>query len=324
MSKRVKNDKLHEEFRNFLKQEVPEVLENVMIEGCDFKVDFYDPQSNIAIEFIHLWANSETHQPNRKWIVDRVDKLEPLGIKLVSVYQDEFFNKKELVKKKILHILKRNNSPKIYARQCYVKEIDSNTLGKFLDANHIQGRSQAAIKLGLYADIFDDKKLKAIPTLVAALSFVRPRVAMNSSKSSHDYELARYATDISYCVTGGLSKLFSYFYKNYEWTSVLSYADRRFTSGISNIYESIGFKKSHCSNPSYFYFSKKDYYKKEFRYKYRKQELPKLLESFDIQLTEYQNMLNNNYMRVFDCGTFVFLYQKDPNSIKPRNLLMDD
>jgi hypothetical protein len=34
-----------------------------------------------------------------------------------------------------------------------------------------------------------------------------------------------------------------------------------------------------------------------------------LLENYNSDLTEYQNMLENGYHRVWDCGIFVFIYK---------------
>ena len=40
--------------------------------------------------------------------------------------------------------------------------------------------------------------------------------------------------------------------------------------------------------------------------KYQKHKLPKLLEAFDANLTEWQNMQNNGYDRIWDCGNDVW------------------
>ena len=60
------------------------------------------------------------------------------------------------------------------------------------------------------------------------------------------------------------------------------------------------------SKPNYFYF-KKDVLEIESRVKYQKHKLPNLLENFDSNLTEWENMQNNEFNRIFDCGNLVFI-----------------
>ena len=70
------------------------------------------------------------------------------------------------------------------------------------------------------------------------------------------------------------------------------------------MYSKLGFTFSHFSEPNYFYF--KNNLTLESRQKYQKHKLPKLLENFDPSLTEVENMKNNGYNRIFDCGNSVW------------------
>jgi hypothetical protein len=46
------------------------------------------------------------------------------------------------------------------------------------------------------------------------------------------------------------------------------------------------------------------YYKnREHRFKYRKSELSKLLEYYNHDISEWENMKNNKYDRIWDCGS---------------------
>ena len=44
----------------------------------------------------------------------------------------------------------------------------------------------------------------------------------------------------------------------------------------------------------------------EHRMQYQKHKLHKKLKAVDLQLTEWENMANNGYDRVWDCGNLVF------------------
>ena len=43
------------------------------------------------------------------------------------------------------------------------------------------------------------------------------------------------------------------------------------------------------------------------RYKFQKHKLKHILNVFDESLTEWENMINNGYDRVWDCGNRVFV-----------------
>jgi len=56
--------------------------------------------------------------------------------------------------------------------------------------------------------------------------------------------------------------------------------------------------------PSYFYT--KDHYKKYHRFGFRKNVLNKKLNVFDPNLTEWENMKNNGWDRIWDCGNLKY------------------
>lgn len=55
---------------------------------------------------------------------------------------------------------------------------------------------------------------------------------------SEDMEIIRFCTMLNYQVIGGASKLFSYFIKNYDCKSIISYAECDISSG--KLYEILG------------------------------------------------------------------------------------
>jgi hypothetical protein len=113
--------------------------------------------------------------------------------------------------------------------------------------------------------------------------------------------LLRYVTVGSFNVIGGAGKLLSYFRKNYTG-SIISYADRRWSQG--NLYKSLGFTLLQLSTPAYFYV--KDGIRFS-RIKFQKHKLKDELEIFDENLSEKENMENNGYFQVWDCGNKVFV-----------------
>ena len=84
---------------------------------------------------------------------------------------------------------------------------------------------------------------------------------------------------------------------------VISFSDRRFFKGI--LYKTLGFKFEKHTSPSYIYW-KND--KILNRMSCQKHKLNKLLEKFDNNKTEYENMVSNGWKRVWDSGNAKWIY----------------
>jgi hypothetical protein len=121
-----------------------------------------------------------------------------------------------------------------------------------------------------------------------------------------ELELLRFCNKIHTKTMGGASKLFSYFIKNFYYDKIKSYSDIRYSEG--ELYERLGFSFKHQSQPNYWYF-KTNSYELFHRSGFQKHLLQKKLKNFDPNLTEHQNMLNNDYQRIFDCGSRVYYYE---------------
>ena len=267
------------------------------------ELDIYLPELKIAIEYDGLYWHNEKHK-GKNYHIDKTRKCKEHGVRLIHVFEDEWVNKNELVKFKLLHILGINNQEKIYARKCYIEEIDSSLKNEFLERNHIQGKDNASIKLGLWLPKEDGDEL------IAIMTFVKRRLALGSKhKGEFDYELSRFATDRDYRAIGAFGKLFKYFIKNYEYDSIITYADIRWSEG--NVYIKNNFEYTHDSRPNYWYVDRNDGTKRIHRFNFRKQELKnKFPELYDNGLTEFEIMDNTNFYRIWDCGNMVFKYEK--------------
>jgi hypothetical protein len=267
------------------------VVENsrAIINGLE--LDIYIPHKNIAIEYDGLyWHGEKGGGKDKNYHLNKTKLCNEKGIKLIHIFEDEWMYKKDIVKNKLKYILCENTEKPIYARKCIIKEI--NDCSDFLNKNHIQGNCPASIKLGAFYK----------EELVGVITFGKRRVAMGK-KSSMDgeYELLRFAT--SKKVTGIASKLLQYFIKNYIPTKIVTYADKRYSVG--NLYEKIGFKKINESAPNYWYF-KDGGTELWHRFNFRKDTLSKKLSNFDANLSEWENMKNNGYDRIWDCGNIVY------------------
>jgi len=279
-------------------------LSNIDIEICNrtviypYELDFFIPSKNIAIEYCGLYWHSELRGKNNNYHLKKLQKCSEKGIRLITIFEDEFKNNETLVFNKIKHCL--NIFPisnKIHARQCIVKEIPAKQKREFLDKFHIQGNDISSVFLGLY---YDNK-------LISVMTFSTPsrsRASKNMLNTEGLWELNRYATDYNYLIRGGAGKLLTYFKNNFSWKTIYSYADRRWSVG--ELYKTLGFKLEKISKPNYWYLPP-NCSKRIYRYNFTKASLIK--QGFDLNLTEKQIMKQRGFTRIWDCGMLKFTIQ---------------
>lgn len=251
------------------------------------ELDLYIPDLNLAFECNGSYWHSELNGKNSQYHLLKSEKCLALGITLVHIWEHEWEASTELIKSRISSLLGANS--KIYGRKCVIKEVSNSDSVQFLEANHIQGACVSKVNLGLYS----------LDRLVGLMTFGKSRFGNTS-----DFELLRYCSLQGLNITGGASKLLSYFRKMHTG-SIVSYSDRARNTG--NMYKMLGFKMVSDTQPAYHYT--KDYINFENRMKFQKHKLEKLLPVFDPTKTEWENMQMNGYDRVWDCGTRKFLLE---------------
>jgi hypothetical protein len=258
-------------------------------EGRRFEIDVYLPDFNLGIEHDGLYWHSDQLK-SKGYHKEKTEFFKKnFNIDIIHIFQNEWILKSKIVKSIILSKLNKSENI-LYARKCIIKEIDNKLYKSFLMNNHIQGYIQAKYKYGLF---FNDD-------LVQVMSFGKSRY-----NKDYDFENIRSCTKINTQIIGGLSKLLKYFIKNENPKSIISYVDLRYFNG--NGYIKNNFKIIGQSEPNYFYFHKTSMIL-ESRLRYQKHKLEKILDNFDVGLSEYENMINNDYLRIFDCGNLKLLY----------------
>ncbi len=249
------------------------------------EIDVFVKDKNIGFELNGLYYHSDLFK-NKNYHIEKTIESKKEGIRLIHIFEDEWDNKKEIVKSRIKNLLGLTDK-KIYGRKCIIKEIPTNIKTKFLNDNHIQGTVGSKINYGLYYN----------NELVSIMTFGSGRNIMNGK--NYEWELLRFCNKINYSVIGGASKLLKHFIKENKPNKIISYADIRWSDG--NLYDVLGFNYMFTSQPNYFYIINK---KREHRYKYRKDILIK--EGFDKNKTEQEIMSDRGYNRIYDCGNLVY------------------
>ena len=250
------------------------------------ELDFYLPDNQLAIELNGVFWHSELQGKDKLYHLKKTQECESKGVQLLHFWDIELNKKWDLISSLILskcNLLEK----KIGARETTVKSVEIKEEREFLDQNHIQGYRPSKICLGLYHE----------NELVSLMSFGKSRF-----NKTVDWELLRFCSLKGVQVIGGASRLFS----QHPQGSIISYADRRYSMG--QLYDKLGFTKVGTGGPSYFYFNDRETIHN--RIKFQKHKLELLLDSFDPNLTEWENMKNNGYDRVWDCGTLVYMFKE--------------
>lgn len=252
------------------------------------EIDVYVPSMKIGFELNGLYWHSSLFNANTDH-QDKQEKTEFLGIKLFQIFEDEWDNKRDIVKSMINNLLGININ-KIYARQCEIRDVKVSEATEFLNKSHLQGYSHSKHKIGLFYN----------NELVSIMTFGSPRIISGRRETEPNvFEIIRFASNLNTTVVGGASKLFKYFIDNHNPSKIITYADRRFSTG--ELYKKLGFEFIRYTQPNYYYLVNN---KRVHRFNFNKQKLIK--RGFDPNKTEKQIMIENNIYKIFDCGSLLF------------------
>lgn len=261
------------------------------------ELDIVCLNKNFSIEFDGLLPHSfgncrisyyNNTSINRNYHRDKTEESEKNGLQLFHIFENEWLdkNKREIWKSMLLN--KIGISEKIFARKCTIKNVNFKDEHEFLEKNHLQGFTKSSLKYGLY---YNDE-------LVSLMTFRKHK--------KHQWEIARFANKLNTTVIGGASKLLNHFEKLNKPRELLSFANRRWSVG--NLYEKLGFTFVSNTEPNYFYF-KEGTINLEKREKFQKHLLSNILTEFNSEISEFQNMFNNGYRVIFDCGNKKYIKQ---------------
>lgn len=261
-----------------------EMCNRSVLNGAEIDIFYKDYSLGVEIDGIYWHTNTNPDYHNNKVLL-----ANSKNIRLIRFNEIELKTKPDICRGIVLSGINKTN--KIYARNCEVVKVDTNSEKKFLNENHIQGSAGSKVCYGLvYNNI-----------LVSVMSFGKSRFNKN-----YEWEMLRSCSLIGTTVVGGASKLFSRFIKEYTPSSIISYADRRHFTGES--YVKYGFKFSHSTKPGYFYWDPRTNALYN-RIKFQKHKLINMLVNYDCNLTEKENMLLNGYRIYYDCGQNVYTWR---------------
>lgn len=203
------------------------------------EIDIWLPEYNMGVEFhgIHWHTTDRVGKVHRiKW-----ELAQKAGIRLVQIFEDEWCNKKDIVKARLLAFM--GKTERRDARKLRTQQIQWRAAKDLLNSTHTQGAGPAGIAYGL----FDQNQLVAVATFGKSRSG-----AMTGAKQEGKYEVLRYASVGT--VRGGFTRLLHRFIKEHNPTEIVSYCDLRFGTGV--LYEKAGFSLDGITEADYWWVPK--------------------------------------------------------------------
>lgn len=254
------------------------------------ELDIYIPELRLAIECNGDYWHSEIFKDSNYHIM-KTAQCNKLGIELIHIFEYEWNTHRECVQSIILNSLGKSN--KIYARNTYIKEIDSSKAREFLERNHLQGYASSNINIALMYE----------NDIVYVVTFGNPRF-----DRVVNYELIRACSKLNSTVVGGFSKVLKYFCEKYNANNILTYVDR--AKFNANVYRKNNFQFLNYTTPSYVWSNGN---KIVSRYAAMKH---KLIENNlgTVDESESDIMHRLGYFKIYNCGNLKLIWNKEDNS----------
>lgn len=248
------------------------------------ELDIYLPEYNMAVEYNgNYWHSQIGGNKERYYHQKKALACYESGVKLFSIFSDQWEQKQELISNMLLQRLGKTDTC-VGARKCKIVPVNSETARLFFNENHLFGAVNGVTR-----------GLEYEGQIVAALSIGKSRY-----DKSYSHELLRFAVKQRFSVQGGLSRLL----KAFSFESLVCYADASFSTGTA--YELVGFNRVGITAPGYHYLDS-SYSHRYSRQQFQKHKLQGRLERYFPERSEWENMQLNGYDRVWDCGNWVFV-----------------
>jgi len=269
---------LHEFISSVIKESVEYNTRKII---SPLELDIYIPSINLAVEYCGLYWHSDEFK-DKKYHYNKMKLCNEKGIRLITIFEDEWLERKAQVKNFILSVLNKNTI-RLMARKTELKQASNAEASKFLEETHIQGSPKFEIAFGLY----HNNEIQAIIT--------------GNKHHRQGFEdvfvLNRLAFRSNVSISGGSSKLLKAllnYTKEKGYTKVISWSDSRWSEG--NVYKKLGFELNEELLPDYSYIQKQTRISKQSCQKKH------LIKKGAVGETETEMAISLDLKRIWDCG----------------------
>lgn len=252
-----------------------------------YELDIINVDKKIAIEYCGIYWHSEiSNNKNKNYHKHKYAACKEQGFKLITVFETDDMDKIRCLLFKLL-----GKTEKVGARKTSIVKLESKTAMGFHRTHHLHSEIGGRFHYGLMRD----------EQLLMVASFGKNRFGKDQ-----EYECSRITSHSNITVVGGVSKLIKHFIKTEEPKSIVTFADLRFGNGL--VYKNCDFLFLEETGANYWYSYK---YQSPLysRVKFQKHKLQDQLEYYDPLKTEFENMVDNGWDRIWDCGNAKYIWQ---------------
>lgn len=236
------------------------------------ELDIYIPSLKVAFEYDGMIWHSDRYRVDANYHLKKTEECTNKGIKLYHIFEYEWINKREIVKRKIEQIMGFVNDENNILNECNIMEINEEIAKDFNEKNNLQGHFASS----LYIGGFYNGKLVSVISL--------------SRENDDEWRLTRLTYNTNNDTI--IKKSMNYFIDKYKPHKIEAFDDRRWVViQTDSIYNRLGFDFSEILPPDYGYTrGQNDYINKE-----------KLKDC----------RLSNDYYRIYDCGSFTYIWRRN-------------
>lgn len=260
-----------------------------------YELDIFVPSKNVAIEYCGLrWHGEVFGGKENKYHYNKMAECNKRGIRLLTIFEDEYIDKPEVVRSRIRNSL-GSSEERIFARKTQFGVIPKALCDSFLHQYHLQGKGTCKYRFGLY-----DK----CGRLVSVMTFGHLSRAHTGKGLGNVIELKRFASFPGISVVGGASKMLKNairLLKMEGFEYIKSYCDMRWANQVRPVYETLGFELQAFTKytPHYIQGQKR----------IRNQALRKTPQERLTGKTEWELRREQGYDRIWDCGHRTYIHK---------------
>ena len=244
------------------------------------ELDIYVPSLKLAIEYNGILWHSEKYKKDKFYHLKKLEDCEKKGITLIQIFEDEYEYKKEIVLKKIKHMLTKQDFEEI--NNVHIQEISPKLTKKILEGYSLNGFVPSSVHIGL----FHEKKL------IGVGSFKKNKQQDNS------WLITNIVCGEYYDQFGCKENIISFFIKNYHPSFVEVLIDRRWNGENEyKFYKKLDFEFEKFIAPSPKYVCTKFFGVKRFNRK----EVSKFKKEGKIA--------DEQIYKIWDCGSTQFVWK---------------
>ena len=284
---RTRVSKAEIEIREFVAMFVgeDEVIPNDREVLGGLELDIYIPSKNLAIEYCGIYWHSHSVKKDKCYHMRKYEACAALGIRLLTIFEDEWINAPSRVKEAIRSALVDQDDRAARVSEWTVGLIDGKAVRKFLDQYHTHGSDAG---MGEHYGLIDNEG-----QVVAVMSFDELYDQIGNCR----WRMQKFAKS-QQAPVGAERELLNAFMQAHPGEGIFSLADRRWSDGA--VQRSLGFKHDGIVGPACHYFRGTSRYHKGWCFEPGDCEIAPSIS--DEALAERELMEWRGYESIYDCG----------------------